>query len=385
MTAPAFPCVACGTGRTRRLDDRHVTRGVTSDCKPWPRCGRFVICETCGHLQKEQDAEWQADVTKVYAEYEMYVLSGGNEQVIFDAGAPAPRTRRLLELFCRNANLAPAGDWLDVGCGNGSTLRTFANLYPGWNLAGFDVHNRFEPAVRSIPAVVDFFSGALDAVDRQYDVISLVYVIEHLPYPRDVVAGLRRLLKPGGLLLVHTSDYWHNPFDLAVVDHCSHFCRETLAGTVARAGFEVLDSNDTWIAKEVGAIARAGAGVPTPVPPTPNFTALAAGAQERLRWLGEVVDHARAGGPIGVFGTAIAGTWLAAMAPGAVGFFVDEDTQRRGKTHLGHPILHPDDVPAGKPVYLAFPPPVAEGIKARLAPRYVGLDLVAPARYRPAA
>jgi hypothetical protein len=189
------------------------------------------------------------------------------------------------------------------------------------------------------------------------------------------------MLKPGGHLLVHTSDYWHNPFDLAVVDHCSHFNRPTLAGTVRRAGFSVVDSNDTWLAKEVGVIARAdGPSEAVPV----DVAAIAAGAQARLDWLGRVVAQGRAAGRIGVFGTAIAGTWLAAMAPEAVGFFVDEDAQRRGKTHLGHPVLLPRDVPAGRPVYLAFPPPVAEGIRARVGGPG-GLDTIVPPGYTAAA
>ena len=56
------------------------------------------------------------------------------------------------------------------------------------------------------------------------------------------------------------------------------------------------------------------------------------GTNQRLRWLGTIVDEAKACAGIGVFGTAIAGTWLASMASESVGFFVDEDRQRTGKT-----------------------------------------------------
>jgi hypothetical protein len=87
---------------------------------------------------------------------------------------------------------------------------------------------------------------------------------------------------------------------------------------------------------------------------------------------------------IGMFGTAIAGTWLASQAPKSVSFFVDEDRQRRGKLHLGQPVLHMEDVVDGARVYLAFPPPVAQKIGSRLRPQFPGLAFIAPIEYEAA-
>jgi hypothetical protein len=42
----------------------------------------------------------------------------------------------------------------------------------------------------------------------------------------------------------------------------------------------------------------------------------------------------------GLFGTAIAATWLDAQTGQAARFFVDEDTNRIGRTHLGRPYWH---------------------------------------------
>jgi SAM-dependent methyltransferase len=384
MDSLPFRCIACKAAALQRLDDRAVRGGVTSDCKPWPRCGAFHICEECGHVQKRLTAEWLADIEHIYGEYEMYVLSGGSEQVVFDGATPSPRTRRMLECFRQHADLPQTGAMLDVGCGNGSTLRTFSTLYPGWRLAGFDLHNRFEPAVRSIPGVDGFYSGTLAAVERRFDLISMVYVVEHLTEPLDVLTSLGRLLKPGGVLLVQTSNFWDNPFDLVVADHASHFVLDTLAATVAGAGFEVIDRNDDWIAKEIGVIGRLPSGGAAAPACRPSVSELRLGTEQRLRWLGRVLDQARtagAGGGIGVFGTAIAGTWLASQAAREVTFFVDEDRQRRGRVHLGQPVLHTEDLSDGAPVYLAFPPPLAAKIGARLRPQFPGVEFIAPVGY----
>jgi len=365
----------------RALDNSSLPRGVTSDCKPWPRCGRFAICEECGHLQKIQDQTWCSDVANIYGGYEVYFLSGGSEQVVFGGVQPQSRTQRLLEkLRCRVA-LPERGRMLDVGCANGSTLRTFNSLFPNWQLAGFDITTHSEPAVRAIPGVKDFFTGTLEVIDQRFDLITMVYVVEHLPDPQLVLRQFGRLLNPGGILWVHTSDYWANPFDFAVVDHSSHFMVDTLAELVQRCGFEVLDRNDDWNAKELGVIACLPNAAKLPHTDQRKKAERLAGAPQRLRWPGVVVDHARTAagrGPIGIFGTAIAGTWLASMVPEAVGLFVDEDRQRVGKAHLGLPVVHPEAVPSETPVYLAFPPTQARKIRQRLLGEYPTLNLIVP-------
>ncbi len=375
-------CIACESPRLSRLDDRRLPIGVTSDCKPWPRCGSFFCCDQCGHVQKRQDSAWQADVERIYEDYQMYFLSNGNEQVIFDAGVSAPRTKKLLQLFTQKVQLAATGTWLDIGCGNGSTLRTFAGLRPTWRLTGYDVHNRFENVVREIPSLDSFYHGSLDTIDRQFDVVSMVYVIEHIPQPLEALKAAVRLLKPDGILFLHTANLWDNPFDLAVVDHCSHFRADTMAAMAFRAGFAILDSNDDWIAKEIGVIGRRGRGTAPRLAHSPVEIRL--GTEARMRWLGALVDQARNAGAIGIFGTAIAGTWLASMASQCVRFFVDEDRQRSGKTHLGVPIVTPEDAPPGLPVFLAFPPAVANAIKTRLASKHPSLRLELPPAYESA-
>ncbi|MGD0091380.1 MAG: class I SAM-dependent methyltransferase [Planctomycetota bacterium] len=385
----AAHCIACGSGALKTVPSAALRCGITSDVKPWPRCGIFAHCSACGHLQKIQDAQWRADVERIYSEYEMYVLSGGNEQVVFEGGQPAPRTRRLLEKVLREVSLPEDGWMLDVGCGNGSLLRTVNSLRPRWQLAGFDVHDRFRAAVENVPGVREFYSGSVEQVGRAFDLISLTYVIEHLFEPLAVVRQLRQKLKPGGKLLIHTSNYLENPFDLAVVDHCSHFSPRTLAALVECAGFEVVAHGDDWIPKEIGVVAR-GAGCPACEPAgatsAPHrLTACATGnesyasAAGRLAWLAQVLEQARAGlasGAFYIFGTAIAGSWLASMlGPGVCGF-VDEDPQRLGKQHLGLPVINPAGVPAGATVYLAFAPHLARKLQQRLQGQYPAVAYV---------
>jgi hypothetical protein len=100
----------------------------------------------------------------------------------------------------------------------------------------------------------------------------------------------------------------------------------------------------------------------------------AAAARERisdsLAWLRRTANHLRrlgAENALGLFGTSIAGTWLAAEAGNAISFFVDEDPNRVGRTYLGRPVYAPANVPAGTRVFVGLPSAVAAGICSRLA------------------
>ena len=100
--------------------------------------------------------------------------------------------------------------WLDFGCGAGGFLKflreraTFAGR--PLQLSGHDVGSYAE-LLRSTDGfrILDF-----DEISRepsaQFDVISLIEVIEHLPEPAAAIALVARLLKPGGLLLLTTGN-----------------------------------------------------------------------------------------------------------------------------------------------------------------------------------
>ena len=379
-------CIGCDSSYLRALDNRALPRGVASDSKPWPRCGEFVICEECGHTQKIQDETWCADVAQIYNGYEMYFLSGGSDQLVFDGAQPVPRIQRLFEKLCQRVSLPARGKMLDVGCAIGSTLRTFNSLFPRWELAGFDITTHSEATVRAIPGVTDFYSGSLDDITQQYDLVTMLFVVEHLPEPRQVLDQFRRLLKPGGLAWIHTSDFWTNPFDLTVVDHSSHFMVDTLAEMVERSGFEVIDRNDNWNIKEIGVMARLPEAAAVGKVDQKKKAERLLGAPRRLSWLGDLVDQVRAkaeraragGGKLGVLGTSIAATWLANMLPAEVAFFVDEDRQRVGKMHMGRPVITPQEVRVEDPVVLAFPTFQAEKIQAKLLKLHPRMDSIVP-------
>ena len=374
---PAATCHLCGAAALAVVPGFAALSRVTSDCRPWPPGGALVHCDTCGLMQSVTDARWHAEAQRIYQQYSIYHQSGGHEQRVFPgrAGVGFSRSGVLVDRLAAERVLPASGRLLDVGCGNGSFLRAFSERVRGWRLFGTEFDDKYKAEVESIPGVEAMLAADVAAVEGRYDLVSLVHVLEHLPAPTAVLQLLHDKLTDDGLLLIEVPDCARNPFMLLVADHCSHFSVDGLSAVVAASGFDILHASNEWVSKEVTIVARRGAvqraGVKIPIE---EGRAIAGGVEwlERTR---EIAQTAARQAPFGLFGTAIAATWLAQELGDAVAFFVDEDANRIGGQHLGRPILAPAAVPEHASVFVALPHPLASAVARRLegASRHIAL------------
>lgn len=292
------------------------------------------------------------------------------EQSVFDTatGAASSRSSRLLQRLKKELPFAPHGRLLDIGCGNGTTLRTFSEVAPGWSLAGLDVNDHYKKAVESIPGVEALYLGPCAAIPGQFQIITLIHSLEHVAEPVKFLAGLYDKLAVGGLLVVQVPDCWQNPFMFLVADHATHFFESTLREVIAGAGFDVVVTANDWIAKELTLIARKP-DHELQVRVRTNAVDNTAAVRDRVEWVVTLGQHIRALATkkaLGVFGTSIAATWLQEELHGEAAFFVDEDPSRFGQTFMGRQILRSSEVPPGCQVMLALPTAMAEQVRARL-------------------
>jgi len=364
-------CGICGGGTLEEMTDYRVLRRVTSDCRAWPAGGQLGICRACGAVQKPADDAFLADIDAIYKSYTIYHQAAGAEQAVFEqaSGLPASRSVKLLDTFRSRAGLKSTGRMLDVGCGNGATIRAFGQVAPGWTKAGTEFDGKYRAEVESIPSTEPLYVGPVEDVPGAFDVITMIHVLEHIVDPVAVLATLRGKLAPAGLLLIEVPHHPANPFELLIADHRSHFTTDSLTRALVAAGYEIVSVATDWIPKELSVVARPATAAVTMPPPVD-----AAAARERisdsLAWLRRTADHLRrlgAENALGLFGTSIAGTWLAAEAGNAISFFVDEDPNRVGRSYLGRPVYAPANVPAGTRVFVGLPSAVAAGICNRLA------------------
>ncbi|QIM20987.1 class I SAM-dependent methyltransferase [Phycicoccus sp. HDW14] len=161
------------------------------------------------------------------------------------------------------------GRTLDLGCGQGVLLGALASRLPeGSHLVGMDVVPP-PPGVRWRGVTADI-TGRLPFADDAFDVVVAGEVLEHVPHPDLLLAEIRRILQPGGRLVLSTPNIvgWANrvlvPLGIQplftetssevhlgrrwrvlgqgnqVQGHLKVFSHRALAEILARTGFTVL-------------------------------------------------------------------------------------------------------------------------------------------------
>jgi len=122
----------------------------------------------------------------------------------------AQRQARMLAEILRD--VAGPAVIVDLGCGDGSALAVAAEHNPAHRFAGIDWSG---DALRQAQALgLTVLRGGMDlpVADGAADVVIMSELIEHLVDPDAAVAEARRILRPGGSLLLSTPNLaaWYN-------------------------------------------------------------------------------------------------------------------------------------------------------------------------------
>jgi ubiquinone/menaquinone biosynthesis C-methylase UbiE len=103
-------------------------------------------------------------------------------------------------------SLRPTDRVLDVGCGTGALLGRLAGSHPAARLSGVDpVPEMLAVARRRLPPEVELREGwaeRLPFADEQFDVVISCNMFHYLQRPVDALREMRRVLRPGGRLIV---------------------------------------------------------------------------------------------------------------------------------------------------------------------------------------
>ncbi len=112
---------------------------------------------------------------------------------------------------------------LDLGCGSGESLNYFKKLNSKLEWYGIDIENSPEVMSRTMSSekFITFNGIDIPFEDNNFDLVYCRQVFEHVKKPRDLLAEVKRVLKPGGYLIgstshlepFHSYSYWnYTPF-----------------------------------------------------------------------------------------------------------------------------------------------------------------------------
>ena len=133
-------------------------------------------------------------------------------EVLFGGAAAAMRRQALVPL-----KVGLAGDYrarlLDVACGTGQFLREVKTNYPRLRVTGLDLSPHYLAVARrglqpwSRASVVEGAAEAMPFAEGQFDAVTCIYLFHELPprVRRAVVGEIRRVLRPGGTLILVNS------------------------------------------------------------------------------------------------------------------------------------------------------------------------------------
>ena len=165
---------------------------------------------------------------------------------------------RELHYLYKSRQKKKAGDFLDLGCGEGFFLNYFNQQ--DFEVVGADfttkaVETQFPNLVDKVLKGNLFDSiQALISQKRTFDIISCNHVLEHVTDPLVLMDGCRKLLKPDGVFRVSVPNdysilqmdavakgYAEDEFWLSPPSHLTYFNAENFSVFLEKNGFNIFD------------------------------------------------------------------------------------------------------------------------------------------------
>jgi 2-polyprenyl-3-methyl-5-hydroxy-6-metoxy-1,4-benzoquinol methylase len=172
------------------------------------------------------------------------------------------RLRKALAAFERERGRGPL---LDVAAGSGLAAEALAAQ--GWTVTGLDLSAQLVEQIRARPGVHealqhDLSAGPLPFGDGTFAAVFAGEIIEHLVDTRRFLDELRRVLRPGGLLVLTTPNLasfenrvrllfgvypaWLE-YELSSQGHVRAYTKRTLRSHLRATGFSVESIAGNWV------------------------------------------------------------------------------------------------------------------------------------------
>jgi len=228
-------------------------------------------CDCCGGLKWEYRFSENGFDLGCCADCGLHYLSESSQQKSRSAkikGCDSANNRKSTHLkTCKEAELsrrqkfrffcelvrksAPPGKWLDIGCGTGALIEAAMEL--GIEIEGVEpISDRRELAGMLTGAKIhDRQIEQLNLPSAFFAAVTLTDVFSHLLSPAITLSCIHRILQPGGILLIHTSEIGagvlkHHNYSWDLGDHRYYLGEHTIERYADNIGFEVIYREKKW-------------------------------------------------------------------------------------------------------------------------------------------
>jgi 2-polyprenyl-3-methyl-5-hydroxy-6-metoxy-1,4-benzoquinol methylase len=139
-----------------------------------------------------------------YYESDDYISHTDSQRSLFEKIYQVVKTKNISDKVktVTRAN-SGTGRLLDIGCGTGDFLSVAKSV--GWQTVGFEPNDKARNLALS--KGVELVAETTDLPDASFDVITMWHVLEHVPDVEAQIKELRRLVKPGGTIVIAVPNF----------------------------------------------------------------------------------------------------------------------------------------------------------------------------------
>lgn len=139
-----------------------------------------------------------------YYESDDYISHTDSKRSLFEKLYHAVKQKALRDKVSLITGLnGKKGNLLDIGAGTGDFAAEAAKQ--GWNVKGFEPSEKARTIAKS--KGIELVNATGDIADASLDVVTMWHVLEHVPDVEQQIAELKRLVKPGGHIIIAVPNF----------------------------------------------------------------------------------------------------------------------------------------------------------------------------------
>ena len=211
----------------------------------------FFRCQNCGLIYQTPILD-EKEKELLYEHNRDIGLRKENKYEYFNriTSLPPDQSENYQRYVFLEKYLPKEGIILDVGCGGGVFLYSFKKYFPNWETLGIEPTKDFADVAKEKGINIIYGYLKEDTLDKKFDLITLILVLEHLDNFKEMLSMLKHYLKEQGLLYIEVpSDkdigYLPSSHDRFMCEHNVIFSKEVLENILTKLGYSVVTSEDS--------------------------------------------------------------------------------------------------------------------------------------------